>query len=178
MANPASSGTAYTMIATLVQIMGEEKAFEYLKALHPNVSTYTRSGTAPVKAAARGETTVSVSFVHDVTTEAVNGFPVGSVTPSEGTGAEVGSMSIVKNGPNTEAAKKFYEWALTPGGQQFGLAAKQFQLPSNTQVPKDPRMTDPSKMKLINYDYAKYGASAERRRLIARWEKDVQNAAR
>ena len=178
MANPASSGTAYTVIATLVQIMGEEKAFEYLKALHPNISAYTRSGTAPVKAVARGETTVSVSFVHDVTTEAVNGFPVGSATPSEGTGAEVGSMSIVKNGPNTEAAKKFYEWALTPGGQQFGLAAKQFQLPSNTQVPKDPRMTDPAKMKLINYDYAKYGASAERRRLIARWEKDVQNATR
>ncbi|RZJ15563.1 MAG: ABC transporter substrate-binding protein [Haliea sp.] len=178
MANPASSGTAYTMIATLVQLMGEDKAFDYMRALHKNISTYTRSGTAPVKAAARGETTVSISFVHDVTTEAVNNFPVGSATPSEGTGAEVGSMSIVKNGPNTEAAKKFYEWALTPGGQQFGLAAKQFQLPSNTKVPKDPRMTDPAKIKLINYDYAKYGASAERRRLIARWEKDVQNATR
>src|SRR5262245_61478675 len=33
-ANPASSGTAYTMVATLVQMMGEEKAFEYMKALH------------------------------------------------------------------------------------------------------------------------------------------------
>lgn len=178
MANPASSGTAYTMIATLVQLMGEEKAFDYMKKLHPNISAYTRSGTAPVKAAARGETTVSVSFVHDVTTEAVNGFPVGSATPTEGTGAEIGSMSIVKGGPNTEAAKKFYEWALTPGGQQFGLAAKQFQLPSNTKVPKDPRMTDPAKIKLINYDYAKYGASAERRRLIARWEKEIQNQGR
>jgi iron(III) transport system substrate-binding protein len=178
MANPASSGTAYTMIATLVQLMGEDKAFDYMKALHKNISTYTRSGTAPVKAAARGETTVSISFVHDVTTEAVNGFPVGSATPSEGTGAEVGSMSIVKGGPNTEVAKKFYEWALTPGGQQFGLAAKQFQLPSNTKVPKDPRMTDPAKIKLINYDYAKYGASAERRRLIAKWEKEVQNLSR
>src|SRR5450631_1309600 len=50
-ANPASSGTAYTMIATLVQLMGEDKAFDYLKALHQNVSTYTRSGTAPIKAA-------------------------------------------------------------------------------------------------------------------------------
>lgn len=178
MANPASSGTAYTMIATLVQLMGEEKAFEYMKKLHPNISAYTRSGTAPVKAAARGETTVSVSFVHDVTTESVNGFPVGSATPAEGTGAEIGSMSIVKGGPNTENAKKFYEWALTPGGQQFGLAAKQFQLPSNTKVPKDPRMTDPAKIKLINYDYAKYGASAERRRLIARWEKEVLNQGR
>jgi iron(III) transport system substrate-binding protein len=85
MANPASSGTAYTMIATLVQLMGEDKAFDYMKKLHKNISTYTRSGTAPVKAAARGETTVSISFVHDVTTEAVNGFPVGSATPSEGT---------------------------------------------------------------------------------------------
>ena len=47
MANPASSGTAYTMIATLVQMMGEDKAFDYLKTLHKNISTYTRSGTAP-----------------------------------------------------------------------------------------------------------------------------------
>ena len=178
MANAASSGTSYTVIATLVQLMGEEKAFDYLKALHKNVSTYTRSGVAPAKAAARGETAVSISFVHDVTTEATQGFPVGSVTPSEGTGAEVGSMSIVKNGPNTETAKKFYEWALTPGGQQFGLAARQFQLPSNSKVPVDPRMSNPSKIKLINYDYAKYGASAERRRLIAKWEKEVQNQPR
>ncbi len=178
MANAASSGTSYTIIATLVQLMGEEKAFDYLKALHKNVSTYTRSGVGPAKAAARGETAVSISFVHDVTTEAVQGFPVDSVTPSEGTGAEVGSMSLVKGSPNAEAAKKFYEWALTPGGQQFGLAAKQYQLPSNAKVPVDSRMSNPAKMKLIDYDYAKYGASAERRRLIARWEKEVFNLSR
>ena len=173
MANPASSGTAYTVIATLVQIMGEDKAFDYLKTLHRNISTYTRSGTAPIKAAARGETMVSISFVHDVTTEATQGFPVGSATPSEGTGAEIGSMSIIKGARNMEAAKKFYEWALTPGAQQFGVAARQFQLPSNSTTPVDPRMPDPKKIKLINYDYAKYGASAERRRLIAKWEKEV-----
>jgi iron(III) transport system substrate-binding protein len=177
-ANPASSGTAYTMIATLVQLMGEDKAFDYMRSLHKNVSTYTRSGTGPVKAAARGETTVSISFVHDVTTEQLQGFPVVGVTPSEGTGAEIGSMSIVKGARNMEAAKKFYEWALTPGGQQFGLAAKQFQLPSNAKVAIDPRMTNPSKIKLINYDYAKYGASTERRRLIAKWEKEVNTAVR
>lgn len=178
MANAASSGTSYTVIATLVQLMGEDKAFDYMKQLHKNVSTYTRSGVAPAKAVARGETAVSISFVHDVTTEAAQGFPAASVTPSEGTGAEVGSMSIVKDGPNTEAAKKFYEWALSVGGQQFGLAAKQFQLPSNSKVAVDPRMTNPAKIKLINYDYAKYGTSAERRRLIAKWEKEVFNSAK
>ena len=31
MANPNSSGTAYVAIATLVQLMGEEKAFDYLR---------------------------------------------------------------------------------------------------------------------------------------------------
>ena len=45
-ANPASSGTAYTMIATLVQLMGEDKAFDYLKGLHKNVGQYTRSAPA------------------------------------------------------------------------------------------------------------------------------------
>jgi len=178
MANAASSGTSYTVIATLVQLVGEDKAFEYMKQLHKNVSTYTRSGVAPAKAVARGETAVSISFVHDVTTEAAQGFPAASVTPSEGTGAEVGSMSIVKDSPNAEAAKKFYEWALTVGGQQFGLAAKQFQLPSNSKVAVDPRMVNPAKIKLINYDYAKYGSSAERRRLIAKWEKEVFNSGK
>jgi iron(III) transport system substrate-binding protein len=123
-ANPASSGTAYTMIATLVQLMGEEKAFEYLKALHKNVSQYTRSGTAPIKAVARGETAVSISFVHDGPGEKMQGFPVETITPADGTGAEIGSMSIIKGARNLEAAKKFYEWALTPSAQEIAFAAK------------------------------------------------------
>ena len=177
-ANPASSGTAYTMIATLVQLMGEDQAFDYMKKLHANIGQYTRSGTGPIKAVARGETTFSISFVHDAPGEKLQGFPVETVTPAEGTGAEIGSMSIVKGARNLEAAKKFYDWALTPQAQQFGAAAKQFQLPSNKATPIDPRVPDFKKIKLINYDYQKYGASAERRRLIARWEKDVNSLPR
>ena len=177
-ANPASSGTAYTMIATLVQLMGEEKAFEYMKALHRNIGQYTRSGTAPIKAVARGETTVSISFVHDGPTEAAQGFPVATITPAEGTGAEIGSMSIVKGARNLENAKKLYEWALTAQAQQFGAATRQFQLPSNKAAPVDPRVPDFRRIRLIDYDYAKYGATAERRRLIARWEKEVNSLPR
>lgn len=176
--NPASSGTAYTMVATLVQLMGEDKAFEYMKQLHKNISQYTRSGTGPIKAVARGETTVSISFVHDGPGEKMNGFPVETVTPSEGTGAEIGSMSIMKGARNLEAAKKFYEWALTPAAQEMAAAAKQFQLPSNKSAKADARIPDFKKIKFINYDYAKYGASAERRRLIAKWEKEVNSLPR
>ncbi len=177
-ANPASSGTAYTMVATLVQMMGEDKAFEYMKQLHKNISQYTRSGTGPIKAAARGETTVSISFVHDGVGEKMQGFPLETSTPSDGTGAEIGSMSIVKGSRNLEAAKKFYEWALTPGAQEMAVAAKQFQLPSNKNAKNDARIPDFKKIKFINYDYAKYGASAERRRLIAKWEKEVNSLPR
>jgi iron(III) transport system substrate-binding protein len=177
-ANPASSGTAYTMVATLVQLMGEDKAFEYMKKLHANISQYTRSGTGPIKAAARGETTVSISFVHDAPGEKMQGFPIETVTPADGTGAEIGSMSIIKGARNLEAAKKFYEWALTPGAQEMAAAAKQFQLPSNKNAKNDARIPDFKKIKFINYDYAKYGASNERRRLIAKWEKEVNSLPR
>jgi iron(III) transport system substrate-binding protein len=172
-ANPASSGTAYTMIATLVQLMGEDKGFDYLKGLHRNVSQYTRSGTGPIKAVARGETAVSISFVHDGPGEKMQGFAVETLTPSDGTGAEIGSMSLIKGARNLEAAKRFYDWALTPSAQEMAAAAKQFQLPSHTAARVDPRVPDFKKIKFIPYDYAKYGSSAERRRLIARWEKEV-----
>jgi iron(III) transport system substrate-binding protein len=173
MANPNSSGTAYVAIATLVQVMGEEKAFEYLKKMHANVNAYTRSGTAPMKAVARGETTASISFVHDGVTEALAGFPVKTATPCEGTGYEIGSISIVKGARNMANARKFYDWALTPDAQKLGADAKQFQVPSNKTTPLPPQAPKLSEMKLINYDFAKYGKSGERRRLIGRWDTEV-----
>ena len=177
-ANPASSGTAYTMIATLVQLMGEDRAFDYMKSLHRNIGQYARSGTGPIKAVARGETAVSISFVHDAPGEKLQGFPVEAVTPAEGTGAEIGSMSIIKGARNLEAAKRVYEWALTPAAQEMGAAARQFQLPSSKAAKVDPRVPDFRKIRFIPYDYAKYGASAERKRLIARWEKEVNSLPR
>ncbi len=172
-ANPVSSGTAYTMVATLVQLMGEDKAFDYMKALHKNIGQYTRSGTGPIKAAARGETTVSISFIHDGVGEKMQGFPLETLTPADGTGAEIGSMSLIKGARNTSNAKQLYEWALTAAAQELGAAAKQFQLPSNKNAKVDPRVPDFKRIKFIDYDYAKYGDSAERKRLISKWEKEV-----
>jgi iron(III) transport system substrate-binding protein len=173
MANPNASGTAYTAIATLVQVFGEDDAFKYLLALHRNINAYPRSGVGPIKAAARGETLASVSFIHDVITETQAGFPVKSVAPCEGTGYEIGSMSIVKGARNLESARKFYDWALTPKAQALAAQAKQFQLPSNKESPISPLSPRPAEIKLINYDFAKYGSSVERKRLLERWDREV-----
>jgi iron(III) transport system substrate-binding protein len=177
-ANPNASGTAYTAIASLVQVMGEEDAYKYLKALHANVNQYPRSGVAPIKAAARGETGASISFIHDVVTEAQAGFPVKAVAPCEGTGYEIGSMSIVKGARNLDNARKFYDWALTPKAQALAAQSKQFQLPSNVAAPVSPLSPKTADVKLINYDFAKYGTSAERKRLLERWDREVGSIAK
>ena len=178
MANPNASGTAYTAIATLVQVMGEEEAYAYLKSLHRNVNQYPRSGVAPIKAAARGETAASISFIHDVVTEAQAGFPVKGVAPCEGTGYEIGSMSIVKGARNLDNARKFYDWALTPRAQALGARAKQFQIPSNVATPVSPLSPKTADVKLVDYDFAKYGTSAERKRLLERWDREVGSIAK
>ena len=178
MANPNASGTAYTAIATLVQLFGEEEAFNLLKAMHRNISQYARQGVGPIKATARGENLVAVAFIHDVITEQVAGFPVKSVAPCEGTGYEIGSLSIVKGARNVENARRLVDWALTPRAQQLGAQSKQFQLPSNVNTPVSPLSPKVSEIKLINYDFAKYGSSAERKRLLERWDREVGSIAR
>src|SRR5207253_8746046 len=55
LSNPNSSGTAYMMLASLVQIFGEEEAFRFMKALDRNVNQYARSGIGPMAAVTRGE---------------------------------------------------------------------------------------------------------------------------
>jgi iron(III) transport system substrate-binding protein len=178
-ANPNSSGTAYVIIATLVQLMGEDQAFAYMRRLHPNVNSYARSGTGPIKAVARGETGISLSFVHDAVTERNAGFPVAYNTPCEGTGFEIGSMSIIRGARNLAQARRFYDWALTEPAQRLGFeAGGQLQTPSNRNAPLPPGAPDLQQIRLIDYDFAKYGRAAERRRLIERWDREVGSLPR
>jgi iron(III) transport system substrate-binding protein len=173
-ADPNSSGTSYTMLATMVQIMGEDKGFEYLKSLHKNINQYTRSGAAPAKAAAQGETLIGITFLHDLVTMAVGGAPIKLVAPCEGTGYEVGSMSIIKGGKNPKEARMWYDWALTPEAQALGAEAKAYQIPSNTKAKVPPQAPRLDQTKVIDYDFQKYGSSAERKRLLSKWDKEVK----
>jgi iron(III) transport system substrate-binding protein len=177
-ADPNTSGTSYTMLATLVQLMGEEPAFTYLKALHRNVNQYTRSGAAPARAAATGETLVGITFLHDAVTQKVNGAPVELVGPCEGTGYEVGSMSIIRGARNLDNARKYFDWALSAEAQAIGAQSKAYQLPSNRTAAIPPEAPRFENIKLIDYDFARWGKAEERNRLLARWDREVRAAAR
>ncbi len=173
MANPNSSGTAYTTLASMVQIFGEGEGFEFMKGLHRNINQYTKSGSAPIKAAARGENTIGIVFMHDAVKQAVAGFPIQVVAPCEGTGYEIGSMSIISGARNLDSAKKFYDWALSAEAQNLALQVNAFQVPSNRSANTSPKAPDMSTIKLIDYDFVKYGSSDERKRLLQKWDEEV-----
>ena len=172
-ANPNSSGTAYTELATFVQLFGEDEAMVKLAAVGQNVNSYTKSGSAPSKAAARGETGVSIGFMHDMVKLAASGFPLEIVAPCEGTGYEVGAVSVIEGARNLEGAKAWVEFALRADVQSRGPEVGAFQVPSNSNAQVAPESPDLASIKLIDYDFATYGSSDTRGRLLARWDEEV-----
>ena len=178
-ANPNSSGTAYTTLATILQIFGEEKGWDYMKKLHQNINQYTKSGSAPIKATARGENTIGICFQHDGVKQAKNGLPITVVSPTEGTGYEVGSMSLIAGARNLDEAKTFFDWALSPDTQTLIFTSgKSLQVPANTKAQADPNAPDLSTIKLIDYDFKTYGNKDKRAELLAKWDNDVSTIPR
>ncbi|MEP7329962.1 MAG: ABC transporter substrate-binding protein [Betaproteobacteria bacterium] len=176
--NPATSGTAYLMLASLVQIMGEEEAFRYMAAVHRNVTSYARSGIGPMTAVSRGEIYMGSTVLHGAINEIVRGFPVLPVLPCEGVGYEIGSVAIIKGARNMDAARKFLDWSLTAEAQKIGLDVKEFAIPTNRAVVLPPQVPKLTEVKVIDYDFSKFGASDLRRRLLERWEKEINSAPR
>lgn len=172
--NPNTSGTGYTMLATIVQIYGEQGAFDLLKRVHRNVAQYTRGGADPGTLTGRGEVAIGVTFVHDSIFQVLQGFPITYNAPSDGTGYEIGGLDLVKGAPNRANAIAFIEWAVTPDAQRLAAEAGQsYQIPSNTKTPVPriaPRFQD---FKVIKYDFLKFGSAAVRDGLVKRWSTEV-----
>lgn len=173
--NPQSSGTAYTQLATLVQLFGEDEAFALLGDIARNVNQNTRSGSAPSRMVARGESTISVGFMHDMVNLKKQGFPVEIVSPCEGTGYETGAVSIINGTPNFDAAKAWVDYVLSADAQSRGLEVGVFNIPSHPEAATDPEAPDMASVKLIDYDFATYGSSETRERLLQRWEAEVKS---
>ncbi|OLP59685.1 iron ABC transporter substrate-binding protein [Xaviernesmea oryzae] len=174
LADPNSSGTAYTALATLVQLFGEDEAFKFLSRLGANISSYPQSGSAPVKDAAHGDTLIGISFIHDAVTLRQAGYPLEIVAPCEGTGYEIGAVSIVKGAKNLDAARAFVSFALSAEGQATGAAAGQNQVPSNAGASLPPGAPDISMIRMVDYDFATFGSADERRRLLRRFDNEIR----
>lgn len=175
MANPGSSGTSYNVLATLVQIYGEDEAFKLLKKLDNNITQYTRSGSAPGKNASIGEVTVAIGYAHDGVRLVDQGYPLEITFPSEGTGYEVASISMIKNGPadEMEAAKRLIDWAL--GKTAASIYATKFVVPF-VDVPLAKGAMPISKVNTIVQDDE--WAAKNKTRLVEKWNTVIGGGAK
>ena len=171
--NPSASRVGYTTLATLVQVFGEERAFELMKAIHRNAGNYAITANGAIRAVARAEATIGVAMLHDGATEIANGFPVQLIVPCEGTGYEVGSIALVANAPHPANARRFYDWVLTPAAQGIPAGTRNFHYLANRDAGSPPDVPDADNLRLIRYDFVKYATGAERKRLLEKWERDV-----
>jgi len=121
MPHPATSGTAYAAVATMLQRAiqsggTEEDGWAYVAALTPNIAQFTRSGRAPQTLVSQGEYPVGIGFYDAVWQLQQEGFPIEVVIPDP-VFAEPYGGAVVAGAPNPENARAFFDYLLTPAAQ-------------------------------------------------------------
>ncbi len=127
MPNPASSGTGFLQVASLLVMMDpdyknkpveQNKAWDFLKKLDKNMGQYIKSGSKPAKLTAAGEYAIGCSFAFVYSSLKKKGFPVALVMPEEGAGFELEANALLKGAKHEAAAKKFLDWAISKNAME------------------------------------------------------------
>jgi iron(III) transport system substrate-binding protein len=153
-----------------------DNAFGYFEQFHQNVLQYTRSGAAPGTMAGLGEIAVAIIFSHDCVKLQVEGFEGIVVTtfPEDGTGYEIGGMAIIANGPEPEAARMWYDWALTADAQAIASTVNALQLPTNPNTPISELSVNLAEVNVIDYNFQ--AAGMNRTALVERFDEEIAPA--
>ncbi len=167
MPNPASSGTGYLSVASILQRMGETEGWKYLDALGQNIAEYTKSGSKPCKDAAAGERAIGVSFEYVALEMKKKGAPVEMVLPKEGSGYEIEANALTKKGASNPAAKQFLDWAISD--EALGLYAKFFAAVSVPGFPVPEGL--PKDISKVVYPNDFDWSAKNRDRILAEWQK-------
>jgi iron(III) transport system substrate-binding protein len=168
MPNPASSGTGYLDVAGWIQMWGEQKAWQYMDALHQNIAQYTHSGSKPCRQAGAGEFPIGVSFEYRAVTTKKSGAPVDIIFPKEGLGWDLESSGIMKTTKKADAAKALMDWMITP--QAMELYAKNFAVLAVPGIAKPLEFVPADyESRLIKNDFA--WSAKNRSKILAEWTK-------
>jgi iron(III) transport system substrate-binding protein len=180
MANPNISGTAYNVITTIRTLNNgnEAAAFEYLKKLDANVDQYARSGSAPGKSVATGESPIALGYAHDQVKLKAEGANVEINAPSEGTGYELASMSLIRgNRADQVNARRLYDWILSSPNAQKLFTDWYLVLVANGAA-KHPLALSLDQIKTVNQDMAWDGTADNKKRLLDKWTADIESKRR
>ena len=168
MPNPASSGTGFLTVSAILQIMGEEKGWDYLDQLHENIAQYTHSGSKPAKMAGKGEFPIGISFAYRGFTQRAKGEPVEIAFPAEGSGYEVEANALMKKPRIKKEAKVFLDWAISP--EAMALYAKVYPIVA-TDIKVEAPEGWPSDPMSVLIDNDLEWAANNRKRILKEWTK-------
>ena len=166
MPNPASSGTGFLTVSAILQLMGEEKGWDYLDQLHENIAQYTHSGSKPAKMAGKGEFPIGISFAYRGFKQRANGEPVEIAFPAEGSGYEVEANALMKKPRIKKEAKIFLDWAISP--EAMAMYAKVYPIVA-TDIKVDAPEGWPADPMSVLIDNDLEWAANNRKRILKEW---------
>ncbi len=174
MPHPASSGTGYLMVSAWLQMMGEDKGWAFMDALHQNMGVYTHSGSKPCRQAGAGEFPVGLSFEYRANKTKKDGAPIDIVLPSEGLGWDMEATAILKTTKKAAAAKTLADWAVSPAANQLYAANFAIVALPGVGAPLEFVPAD-IEQRLAKNDFG--WAAANRERVLAEWSRRYEAKA-
>ena len=161
MPDPRKSGTGNTFISSVLQSMGEEKGWTYLKALKGQVAQFTPSGFTPAQKTGAGEYLICVNFVSDQNLVSAKGQKIHS-TIYNNSGWTVCPVGLIKGAADADVAKAFIDFVLTK-------EAGEIMVKSTHGIACNPDVAPPEGMKPLKelplfkeYDLIKAGADKQK----------------
>ena len=176
MADARTSGTAVTRIFSVLEVNGrdENKAFDYLKKLRPQVQLYTKSGGGGTLPVGLGQAGAGIFFIVDALDTKAKGYDVTISFPKEGIGTAAEGIALLKGAKNAAAGKKLIDWATSPAMQNLYARHKINFVPAHPEVKTEPSLAavlKDAKVFAIDDGYA----GANRKRVVDRWVAEVLN---
>ena len=166
-ADPVSSGTGYTALATMLQALPGEGTLE---AFHRNLGGQVLSGTGEVIEEVSGEVaegacTVGVTTEPEALAAIRAGRDVALLYPKEGTSAEADGMAVVRGCAHEENARRFIDFALSEDVQRrLAETCQRRPVRADLYVPEE----ETGGLVLIGYDLEQ--AAAGRDWLLSAWQ--------
>src|SRR6266508_735467 len=97
-------GTVVTRIFSILEINehDENKTFDYMKKLRPNVQLYTKSGNSGTLPVGLGQAGAGIFFIVDALDTKAKGYEVTISFPQEGIGTAAEAIALLKGAKNPE----------------------------------------------------------------------------
>lgn len=117
--SPRTSGTAFMIDYSFLQLYGEKDGWKFLQDLDKNIAFYTKSGNAPTDLVGRGEYLLGIGADENVLKRIKDGYPLVWTIPKEGIGYEGNYCTILKGTQKLDLCKKVMDYLGSDDASQF-----------------------------------------------------------